>query len=76
MDFPLATGAVVRLLNVPETRLATLIRLRKVAVPVTAGRRLWMPEHVLSAAKLLGVDTPSIRNICMVRPPSSQGSRP
>ena len=66
--FPKRTGEVVRLLSVPEFRLTNLERLGKLSVPLVCGRRAWMQEHVLAAAKLLGTDTPTIRNLCQPQP--------
>lgn len=75
MVFPISTGAVVRLLHVAETRLVHLIRQGRIEVPVVFGRRAWDRCHVLRAAKLLGLDTPEVRNLC-AEPPAPAGEGP
>ena len=63
-EWPLSTGNVARLLNVPEFRLTNPIRLAKLNVPFISGRRAWAPEHVLKVAKLIGKDSIEVRNVC------------
>ena len=72
-DWPLSTGDVFRLLQVPEHRLTVLIRLGKLDVPLVCGRRAWGPDHVLRAAKLVGRDTPAVRNLCLAATKPSSG---
>lgn len=57
MDYPISTGQAARLLRVTEPRLAELVRRGRINPQsmVLAGRRLWQLEHVLQAARLLGV---------------------
>ena len=51
-----STGQVARLLQVPEPRLADLVRRGKVSPrpPVIAGRRAWTFIHILQAAQAAG----------------------
>ena len=60
IQFPAMTGAVARLLNTVDDKLAYLIRARRIrpSPPVTNGRRLWQPAHIAAAAKALGVPVP------------------
>jgi hypothetical protein len=62
--FPMSTGQVCRLLQTAEHRVINPIRQGKVDVPNIGGRRLWSAEHVLAVAKLIGKDTPALRNAC------------
>lgn len=62
--WPLATGEVATLLGVSEPRLNSLVRLRKVTPPMFSGRRMWTPECVLQAARQVGLDAPTVRNLC------------
>ena len=64
--WPLSTGEVVRMLNVPEHRLISQVRLGKVTPPLCLGRRAWGAEHVIAVAKLLGRDTLEVRRECEV----------
>lgn len=64
MQFPMSTGAVCTLVGLPEHRARNLIRCGKLSVPCLGGRRMWFSEHVLALAKLVGLDTPAIRNAC------------
>ena len=56
MPDALSTGQVAALLAVPEPKLNDLIRRGKInpAPCVSAGRRVWQPQHVRQAADLLG----------------------
>ena len=61
--FPLTTGAVARLLNSTEPRVAETVRRGRVEPPpnIVAGRRLWSIDQVLQAAEALGVDQDVVR---------------
>ncbi len=66
-DNLLSTGEVANLLTrcsthlVLETQLAHALRKQKIqAPPITAGRRLWSPEHVLDAARHLGINRATV----------------
>ena len=63
MKYPIATGQAATYLGVAEPRLNDFVRRGKVtpAPAIFAGRRLWMPEHVLQAAEHLGVLTDELR---------------
>ena len=63
-NFPLGTGAAAALVGVPEHRARNFIRWGKLSVPCVGNRRMWFAEHVLALAKLTGLDTPEIRNLC------------
>jgi DNA-binding transcriptional MerR regulator len=65
MVHPFATGQVARLLGVTERRLNHLVRRGKITPTplVNAGRRLWGPEHVISAAGALGLSPARIEQI-------------
>jgi hypothetical protein len=65
-QWPLSTGEVAALLEVPEHRITSQIRLGKVNPPMLMGRRAWGPEHVLAVARIIGKDSPAIRNACRV----------
>lgn len=60
---PLATGAVARLLNTTEPRVAETVRRGKVRPEptVVAGRRLWTRDQVIQAAEALGLLTDHLR---------------
>ena len=64
LQFPLSTGQVCRLLQTPEHRVINPIRQGKLSVLNVGCRRLWAPGDILIVAKLLGKDTPEIRNLC------------
>lgn len=60
---PLTTGAVARLLNTTEPRVADVVRRGRV-VPeplIVAGRRLWTHDQVLQAAEALGLLSDDLR---------------
>ena len=63
MKFPISTGQVGGLLGTTEPKLSEEVRRGRVTPPpaIFAGRRLWMPEHVLQAAKNLGLLTDELR---------------
>jgi hypothetical protein len=62
MNMPMSTGQVLQLLDVPEHKLTSLVRLGKMKpVKVFCGRRLWTFNEVMEAAKLLGKPTYIIR---------------
>lgn len=63
MEWPITTGELRRLLDIPEHKLNNLIRLNKLSVPLVCGRRAWTPENAEQAAKLLGKDTMPLRNL-------------
>ena len=56
---PLTTGAVARLLNTTEPRVAEMVRRGRITPEpiVVAGRRLWTHAQVLQAASALGIET-------------------
>ena len=58
LHFPLATGETGQLLDRTEPQLAEAVRrgLIQPPPPVRAGRRLWDRQHVLQAARALGVE--------------------
>lgn len=60
---PLTTGAVARLLNTTEPRVAETVRRGRIhpEPDIVAGRRLWTHEQVLQAAEALGVLTDDLR---------------
>ena len=64
LNTPLTTGAVARLLNTTEPRVAETVRRGHVEPPppVVAGRRLWSREHLLQAAEALGLLTDALRS--------------
>ena len=64
MHFPLSTGESARLIGTTEPRLAETVRRGKIepVPPILAGRRLWGPEHLLQAAKHLGLLTNELRS--------------
>lgn len=76
IQFPISTGQVCRLLETPEHRVLNPIRQAKLFVPNIGGRRLWSAEHVLTVAKILGKDSPTIRNLCTVAPASKPATPP
>ena len=65
---PVFTSAVADRLSsagrpVSEKALGELVRSRRIpAPPVQAGRRLWGREHILAAAKVLGLLTPELEH--------------
>jgi hypothetical protein len=63
MDYPLSTGQAARLLPATEPKLNDLIRRGRIRPepPILAGRRLWRREHLLQAAKALGLLTDDLR---------------
>lgn len=63
MPNPLATGAVARLLNSTEPRVAECVRRGRIKPEPTivAGRRLWSREQLLQAAEALGLLTDELR---------------
>lgn len=63
MKFPISTGQAAELLDTTEPKLAEEVRRRRVAPApaIFAGRRLWMPEHLLQAAENLGLLTDELR---------------
>lgn len=62
--WPLSTGEVTGLLGVPEHRITSQIRLGKVNPPLLMGRRAWGPQHVPAVARIIGKDTPEVRDLC------------
>jgi hypothetical protein len=64
LKFPMSTGQVCRLFRTAEHRLCNLARMGKLDVPNIGGRRMWSAEHVLKAARLLGLDSVEVRNAC------------
>lgn len=60
MHFPLSTGQVGDLFDVPEPRINDLIRRKKFRpIPeVIAGRRAWLREHLAALASFLGITLP------------------
>ena len=60
---PLTTGAVARLLNTTEPRVAETVRRGRISPEpvIVAGRRLWSYDQVLQAAEALGLLTDSLR---------------
>ena len=63
MRFPMSTGQAAQLLATTEPRLAETVRRGRVSPepPILAGRRLWGPQHLLQAARALGVLTDELR---------------
>lgn len=59
MRYPLSTGAVARILETTEPRLAETVRRGGVHPEprVVAGRRLWEADHIRQAARRLGLLT-------------------
>lgn len=60
MSFPITTGAVAKLLGIPEPKLNDQIRRGRLAAPkqTASGRRLWSREEVVAAASALNVALP------------------
>ena len=58
-----SSGDAARILNIPEPRLADLVRRGKIDPAPThfAGRRQWNEDQILQAAEYLGLDTDSLR---------------
>lgn len=63
MRFPMSTGAVASVLGTTEPKLAEEVRRGRVtpAPQIFAGRRLWQREHVLQAARRLGLLNDELR---------------
>jgi len=63
VKYPIPTGRAAQLLGVIEPQLSETVRRGKVrpAPWIVAGRRLWFAEHLIQAAKALGVLTPDLR---------------
>ncbi len=59
---PLTTGAVARLLNTTEPRVAETVRRGRISPEpvIVAGRRLWTHEQVRQAAEALGLLMPDL----------------
>lgn len=62
IQFPITTGQVADLLQVPEYSLQNQIRNRKVMPQRSLGRRAWFAADVLKVARLLDKDSIEIRN--------------
>lgn len=62
---PLTTGAVARLLNTTEPRVAETVRRGRITPEpvVVAGRRLWSLDQVRQAAEALGLLTDDLRAV-------------
>ncbi len=56
-----STGQVAALLGVPEHRVTAQVRLAKIHPEFLLGRRAWTPDQVLQLSRLLGLDTPELR---------------
>jgi hypothetical protein len=71
---PLTTGAVARLLQTTEPRVAETVRRGHISPEpvVVAGRRLWTTEQVRQAAEALGLLTDELR-AKLARRPASHG---
>ena len=63
MEFPISTGQAGELIGTTEPKLSEEVRRGRVSPPprVSAGRRLWHPEHLLQAAENLGLLTDELR---------------
>ena len=61
--FPQSTGEAADFLETTEPRLSETVRRGRVkpAPPIIAGRRLWGPEHLLQAARVLDALTDDVR---------------
>lgn len=59
MQFPLSTGQAAAVIGSTEPKLAEEVRRGRVTPPpvVFAGRRLWGPQHLIQAARNLGLLT-------------------
>jgi len=59
MQYPCSTGEAARLLGTTEPRLSEAVRRGRLKLRprVVAGRRLWEPEHLIEAARSLGILT-------------------
>jgi hypothetical protein len=59
MAFPCSTGEGARIIGTTEPLLAETVRRGKVKPEprIVAGRRLWTPDQLLDAAKVLGLLT-------------------
>jgi len=65
VNHPLSTGEVGQLLKVGEPRLNGLIRRGKIK-PLPAivfGRRAWSPDHIVQAARALGLPEEEVERI-------------
>jgi len=64
MNQQLSTGQAAHILGTTEPRLADLVRKGKIQPypPIAAGRRHWDLEHLLQAAKSLGLDADEVRH--------------
>lgn len=64
MFFPCSTGEGAKLLGTSEPRLAETVRRGRLkpSPPIIAGRRLWSPLQLRTAAQLLGVLTNEIED--------------
>jgi len=61
---PLATNQVAALIGTSPKQLESLVRFNRVATPPRErGRFAWGAEHILAAARVLGLDTPELRNM-------------
>ena len=63
MKYPISTGQAARMVGTTEPKLSEEVRRGRVSPPpaIFAGRRLWGPEHLLQAAKNLGLLTDDLR---------------
>ena len=59
MKFPISTGQAAQLLGTTEPSLSEEVRRGRITPPpaIFAGRRLWLPGHLLQAAKNLDLLT-------------------
>jgi hypothetical protein len=57
LKYPISTGQAAELLAVTEPQLAELVRRGYIhpAPAIFAGRRLWEAEHLIQAARHLGI---------------------
>ncbi len=65
MEWPLSTGQVCKLLEIPDHVCNNLIRCRRLDVPLSMGRRAWYPHHLLKISRIIGKDSLEIRNLCI-----------
>lgn len=63
MEYPISTGRAAELLGTTEPKLPEEVGRGRVTPrpAVLAGRRLWGPQHLLQAAKKLGLLTEELR---------------
>lgn len=61
----LTTGALARLLNTTEPRVAETVRRGRINPEpvIVAGRRLWSPDQVRQAADALGLPQPDLHSV-------------